>query len=62
MKRTLTVVESAADGKQTTRQVEVLKPDDRIIVNGLQRVRAGATVKTMDVDMITLLAAEKSKQ
>ena len=34
----------ATGGADTTKQVEVLKPTDRIIVQGLQRVRPGATV------------------
>jgi RND family efflux transporter MFP subunit len=41
--------------------VEVLKPTDRLIVNGLQRVRPGATVKPKLVNMQTLLP-EKGRE
>ena len=48
-------VEPGSDNADTTKQVEVLKPTDRIIVQGLQRVRPGATVSPTPVDMLTLL-------
>lgn len=35
---------------------EGLKPDDRVIVRGIQRVRSGVTVKTEEVKMETLAA------
>jgi RND family efflux transporter MFP subunit len=60
--RTLTVLESAPDGTQTSRQVEVLKPTDRIIVDGLQRVRPEMTVEWRPVDMETLMANPKSSE
>jgi hypothetical protein len=48
-------VEPGDEGADTTKQVEVLQPTDRIIVQGLQRVRPGATVNPKQVDMLTLL-------
>jgi multidrug efflux system membrane fusion protein len=53
--RTRMVTEPGADGKDVTKQVEVFKPTDRVIVNGLQRVRSGARVEPKPVDMLTLL-------
>lgn len=44
-----------ADGEDVTKEVEVLKPTDRVIVEGLQRVRPGAKVKPQVVDMVTML-------
>ncbi|MBY0522429.1 MAG: efflux RND transporter periplasmic adaptor subunit [Gemmataceae bacterium] len=55
-----TVIESDPEGKQTSREVEVLKPTDRLIVNGLQRVRPGIKVDPRQIDMETLLL-EKDK-
>lgn len=54
------IAEPGDDGADTTKQVEVLKPTDRIIVQGLQRVRAGAEVIPKLVDMLTLLNAPAS--
>jgi RND family efflux transporter MFP subunit len=51
-----TITEPGPDGKDVTKQVEVLKATDRVIVNGLQRVRPGATVEPRAVDMATLLS------
>jgi RND family efflux transporter MFP subunit len=51
-----TITEPGPDGKDVTKEVEVLKPTDRVIVNGLQRVRPGATVEPRPVDMATLLS------
>ena len=51
------ITEPGKDGADTTKQVEVLTPSDRIIVQGLQRVRPGATVNPQLVDMLTLLNA-----
>ena len=53
------IMEPGADGADTTKQVEVFKPTDRVIVQGLQRVRPGATVNPQLVDMLTLLNAAK---
>jgi RND family efflux transporter MFP subunit len=52
-----TVTETGADGKDVTKRVEVLKPTDRVIVDGLQRVRPGVKVDPHEVDMVTLLPA-----
>jgi RND family efflux transporter MFP subunit len=49
------IMEPGADGADSTKQVEVLSPADRVIVQGLQRVRPGATVNPQLVDMLTLL-------
>jgi membrane fusion protein, multidrug efflux system len=54
--RTRQVVETDSTGKEAIRETEVLRPTDRIIVNGLQRVRPGVTVVPKLVDMQTLLA------
>jgi RND family efflux transporter MFP subunit len=53
VRATRQIFETDAQGKQTTRQVEVLKATDRVIVNGLQRVRPGDAVAPRLVDMIT---------
>jgi hypothetical protein len=53
------IIEPGADGADATKQVEVLQPTDRIIVQGLQRVRPGATVNPQLVDMLTLLNKPK---
>jgi RND family efflux transporter MFP subunit len=53
------IIEPGADGADRSKQVEVLKSTDRIIVQGLQRVRPGATVNPQLVDMLTLLNAPK---
>lgn len=52
---TRTIKEPGPDGKDIDKKVEVLKPTDRIIVEGLQRVRPGAKVEPQLVDMKTLL-------
>jgi multidrug efflux system membrane fusion protein len=49
------VVESDSAGGDVSKKVEVLKPTDRVIVNGLQRVRQGVKVEPKMVDMQTLL-------
>jgi multidrug efflux system membrane fusion protein len=51
-----TVTEPGADGKDVSKQVEVLKKTDWIIVDGLQRVRTGAKADPRQVDMLTQLA------
>lgn len=51
----LAVTEPAKDGKEATRQLKVLGPNDRIIVDGLQRVRPGMKVDPRPVDMLTLM-------
>jgi RND family efflux transporter MFP subunit len=49
------VVTTAPDGTDKTEQVQVLKPTDRLIVSGLQRVRPGVKVNPQLVDMTTFL-------
>src|SRR5262249_20498893 len=48
-------IKTDPQGKEVTEEVEVLKPTDRLIVNGLQRVRPGAVVDPKPVNMQTLL-------
>ena len=55
VKRYRTIVSPGPDGKDATEKVEVLKASDRVIVDGLQRVRPGATVEPRLVDMLTQL-------
>jgi RND family efflux transporter MFP subunit len=50
-----TITETDAEGKTVTKQVEVLKPTDWIIVTGLQRVQPGVKVEPKHVDLQTLL-------
>jgi hypothetical protein len=50
-----TTTEPGADGKDVTKQVEVLKATDRVIVMGLLRARPGDKVNPRPVDMMTLL-------
>jgi RND family efflux transporter MFP subunit len=52
--RTRKFIETDAQGKETAKEVEALNPTDRIIVNGLQRVRPGVVVDPKLVDMQTL--------
>jgi RND family efflux transporter MFP subunit len=58
------VTETGADGQGILKQVEVLKAADRVIVDGLQRVRPGAKVDPRLVDMTTFLVkpGPKSKE
>jgi len=49
------VTEPGPNGNDITKQVEVLKPGDWVIVNGLQRARPGVTVDPRKVDMLTML-------
>lgn len=49
------VDETGEDGRKVVKVIQVLKADDRIIVDGLQRVRPGVTVTPKLVDMTTLL-------
>jgi RND family efflux transporter MFP subunit len=50
-----TIVKSDSSGADVTEKVEVLKSTDRVLVNGLQRVRPGVKVEPKLVDMQTLL-------
>jgi hypothetical protein len=56
------VVEGDASGGDVSKKVEVLKPTDRVIVNGLQRVRQGAEVKPKLVDMQTQLVVSSPEK
>jgi membrane fusion protein, multidrug efflux system len=49
------VTEAGPQGQDITKQVEVLNPQDLVIVDGLQRVRAGEKVEVRLVNMTTLL-------
>jgi RND family efflux transporter MFP subunit len=49
------VTETGPTGQGQLEKIEVLKPTDRVIVDGLQRVRPGAKVDPKLVDMTTLL-------
>jgi RND family efflux transporter MFP subunit len=55
-----TVMEPGPDGKLDTRKVEVLKPTDWLVVEGLMRARPGDKVEPKHVDMQTLLPAEQT--
>jgi multidrug efflux system membrane fusion protein len=52
-----TVLEPGSDGKAATKKVEVLKPTDWLVVEGLMRARSGDKVEPKHVDMQTLLPA-----
>lgn len=54
------IVTTAPDGTESTKRVQVLKPTDRLIVSGLQRVRPGVKVQPEMVDMATLMAEPPS--
>jgi RND family efflux transporter MFP subunit len=53
-----TVMEPGPDGKTAARKVEVLKPTDWLVVEGLMRARPGDKVEPKHVDMQTLLPAD----
>jgi multidrug efflux system membrane fusion protein len=53
-----TVMEPGPDGKLVARKVEVLKPTDWLVVEGLMRARSGDKVEPKHVDMQSLLPAE----
>jgi RND family efflux transporter MFP subunit len=52
-----TVMEPGSDGKLVTKKVEVLKPTDWLVVEGLMRARPGDKVTPKHVDMQTLMPA-----
>jgi RND family efflux transporter MFP subunit len=56
VRRYRTVTELNAEGKNVARDIEVLRPTDRLIVSGLQRVRPGVTVQPRVVNMALLVA------
>jgi len=58
VKRYREIAQPGKTGADAMTQVEVLKPTDRIIVQGLQRVRPGVTVTPQQVDMLTLLVKQ----
>lgn len=58
--RTRRVTEAGGVGADTVKEVEVLRPTDRLIVSGLQRVRPGDKVDPKLVDMTTLLDAGRT--
>jgi RND family efflux transporter MFP subunit len=51
---TLRLINTDSEGKETTKEEVALRPTDRIIVNGLQRVRPDIIVEPKLVDMRTL--------
>jgi RND family efflux transporter MFP subunit len=53
-----TVMKPGRDGKAVARKVEVLKPTDWLVVEGLMRARPGDKVEPRHVDMQTLLPAD----
>jgi RND family efflux transporter MFP subunit len=55
VKQFRTIPDAEAKGKEVAKKVEVLKASDRVIVDGLQRVRPGMKVEPKIVDMQTLL-------
>ncbi len=52
-----TVSDTGPDGQVVQKQVEVLKPTDQVIVEGLLRAKPGIKVDPQTVDMLTLLRA-----
>jgi RND family efflux transporter MFP subunit len=50
------ITEPGPEGTDITKKVEVLQASDRVIVEGLQRVRPGMTVEPRTVDMLTLFS------
>jgi RND family efflux transporter MFP subunit len=53
-----TVMEPGSDGKAVAKKVEVLKPTDWLVADGLMRARPGDKVEPKHVDMQTLLPAD----
>lgn len=60
VKRFREIAQPGQSGADAMTQVEVLKPTDRIIVQGLQRVRPGVTVTPQQVDMLTLMVKQSA--
>jgi RND family efflux transporter MFP subunit len=52
------VMEPGSDGKAIAKKVEILKPTDWLVVEGLMRARSGDKVEPKHVDMQTLLPAD----
>ena len=57
-----TVTEPGSDGKLVAKKVEVLKPTDWLVVEGLMRARPGDKVEPKHVDMQTLLPTDGDKK
>jgi RND family efflux transporter MFP subunit len=57
-----TVMEPGPGGKTAPRKVEVLKPTDWLVVEGLMHARPGDKVEPKHVDMQTLLPADGDKK
>jgi RND family efflux transporter MFP subunit len=57
-----TVTDPGPDGKTAARKVEVLKPTDWLVVEGLMRARPGDKVEPKHVDMQTLLPTDGDKK
>jgi RND family efflux transporter MFP subunit len=57
-----TVMEPGPDGKTVATKVEVLRPTDWLVVEGLLRARPGDKVAPKHVDMQTLLPADGDKK
>jgi RND family efflux transporter MFP subunit len=60
VRRYRAITEVNAQGQNAAREIEVLRPTDRLVVNGLQRVRPGITVDPRVVDMALLVAGQDS--
>jgi multidrug efflux pump subunit AcrA (membrane-fusion protein) len=57
-----TVTEPGSDGKLVAKKVEVLKPTDWLVVEGLMRARPGDKVEPKHVDLQTLLPTDRDKK
>lgn len=55
------IPDSDSQGKPIVRHVTALRATDRVIINGLQRVRPGVTVAPRVIDMLTQLPASQTK-
>jgi RND family efflux transporter MFP subunit len=62
VQRFRTIIEPGPDGQDVTKEVPVLNRSDRVIVDGLQRVRPGVTVDPKLVDMVTQLSEPSGKK
>jgi RND family efflux transporter MFP subunit len=60
--RYFTVTSAGSDGKDVASKVEVLRPTDWLVVEGLMRARPGDKVEPKHVDMQTLLPADRNPQ
>lgn len=62
VKRFREVAQAGPQGQDIFKKVEVLKPTDKLVVEGLLRVRPGSQVKPKQVEMVTLLLQPSSEQ